>query len=200
MDTFTELEKSIIAEGHFVIAGVDEAGRGPIAGPVVAAAVIFDTDTVISGINDSKMLNPVKRLNLAEIIKAEALSWAIGMVDAWEIDILNILKASQLAMKQAVSALAIQPNICLLDGYPIPKWERHHQGIIKGDRRCFTIAAASILAKTHRDQIMVEFHKQYPQYNFDRHKGYPTKGHRQQIRIHGPSPIHRMSFRLLPDE
>ena len=200
MDTFTELEKSIIAEGHFVIAGVDEAGRGPIAGPVVAAAVIFNPNTVISGINDSKKLNPAKRQSLGEIIKAEALSWAVGIVDAWEIDILNILKASQLAMKQAVAALAVPPDICLLDGYPIPEWERHHQGIIKGDRRCFTIAAASILAKTHRDQIMVEFHKQYPQYHFDRHKGYPTKDHRRQIRIHGPSPLHRMSFRLLPDE
>ncbi|NQS99280.1 MAG: ribonuclease HII [candidate division Zixibacteria bacterium] len=200
MHTFTPYEKDLINGGFRLIAGVDEAGRGPIAGPVVAAAVIFLPGIDIPGVNDSKSLKPTKREELADEIKSQALSWAVGVASTSEIDCWNILNAAHLAMKRAVSSLKPEPALCLVDGYPIPAWEQLHRGIIKGDCICFTIAAASIIAKVHRDEMMLELHRQYPQYGFDRHKGYPTKMHRRMIEIYGPSPVHRMTFKLLPDE
>ena len=200
MRTFTPFEIDLLNEGSRIIAGIDEAGRGPIAGPVAAAAVIFHREIDIPGVNDSKSLKPSLREELADAIKSKALSWAVGISSQQEIDRLNILKATHLAMKRAVASLKPKPNICLVDGYPIPDWEQPHRGIIQGDRRCFTIAAASILAKVHRDGMMLELHKKYPQYGFDRHKGYPTKMHRRMIRMYGPSPVHRMTFKLLPEE
>lgn len=196
MRTFTEFELSLFAEGYEYIAGVDESGRGPLAGPVTAAAVIFPRSILIPGVDDCKRLLPGKRDLLVEKIRAKALNWSIGTASVEEIDELNILQASRLAMKRAVEGLALKPDICLADGFPIPDWERKHIGVIKGDRLCFTIAAASILAKTHRDNLMRELHRCYPQYSFHRHKGYPTQAHRQAIIRFGTCPAHRQTFNL----
>lgn len=200
MDTFTSLELSLWSRGLKLICGVDEAGRGPLAGPVVAAAVVFNPDTMIPGVADSKRLSPHRRMNLTFEIREKALCWAIGVKSAGEIDRLNILEATRLAMKSAVGKLSPTPDFCLVDGYPIPGWKQPHEGVIKGDNKCFTIAAASILAKVHRDELMCELHQSYPQYGFDRHKGYPTEAHRRALSEHGPCPVHRLSFRLLPKD
>ncbi|WP_018109154.1 ribonuclease HII [Bacteroides propionicifaciens] len=184
-----------------VEAGCDEAGRGCLAGPVFAAAVILPSDFENEILNDSKQLSETKRYKLRDIIQEQALAFAVGIVIASEIDKINILNASFLAMHRAVDGLNIQPEHLLIDGnrftpYPgIP-----HTTIIKGDATYLSIAAASILAKTYRDDYMLEQHKLFPQYDWDHNKGYPTAKHRDAIQAHGVTPIHRLSFRLIADK
>ena len=187
--------------GH-VVAGVDEVGRGPLAGDVVAAAVIL-TDSPPEGVTDSKMLTPERREAVAERIRDEAVSWALGRATLAEIDELNILQASLLAMRRAVEALHIQPSLVLVDGNRLPKWPYEARAIVKGDLTEPSIGAASILAKVQRDAEMLALHEHYPAYGFDRHKGYPTKAHLAALETAGISPVHRRSFgpvrRLLAD-
>ena len=187
--------------GHLV-AGVDEVGRGPLAGDVVAAAVIL-TDSPPEGVTDSKMLTPERREALAERIRDEAVSWALGRATLAEIDELNILQASLLAMRRAVEALHIQPSLVLVDGNRLPKWPYEARAIVKGDLTEPSIGAASILAKVQRDAEMLALHEHHPAYGFDRHKGYPTKAHLAALETAGISPVHRRSFgpvrRLLAD-
>ena len=187
--------------GHLV-AGVDEVGRGPLAGDVVAAAVIL-AESPLKGVTDSKMLTPERREALAERIRDEAVSWALGRATVAEIDELNILQASLLAMRRAVEALPIQPSLVLVDGNRLPKWPYEARAIVKGDLSQPSIGAASILAKVQRDAEMQALHEHYPAYGFDRHKGYPTKAHLAALETVGVSPVHRRSFgpvrRLLAD-
>ena len=185
-----------------LVAGVDEVGRGPLAGDVVAAAVIL-TDSPPEGVTDSKMLTPERREALAERIRDEAVSWALGRATVAEIDELNILQASLLAMRRAVEALPIQPSLVLVDGNRLPRWPYEARAIVKGDLTEPSIGAASILAKVQRDAEMLALHEHYPAYGFDRHKGYPTKAHLAALESAGISPVHRRSFgpvrRLLAD-
>lgn len=187
--------------GHLV-AGVDEVGRGPLAGDVVAAAVIL-AESHPDGVTDSKMLTPERREVLAERIRDEAVSWALGRATVAEIDELNILQASLLAMRRAVEALPIQPSLVLVDGNRLPKWPYEARAIVKGDLTEPSIGAASILAKVQRDGEMMALNQQYPGYGFDRHKGYPTKVHLVALEQLGVCPAHRKSFgpvrRLLAD-
>ncbi|KXS33984.1 MAG: Ribonuclease HII [Idiomarina sp. T82-3] len=178
-----------------MICGVDEAGRGPIAGPVVAAAVILDPEQPIEGLNDSKKLSAKKRERLSEEIKAKALYWSIAQSDVDEIDQLNILWASMLAMKRAVEALPEAPSEVLVDGNRVPDLVVPARAVVGGDASEPTIAAASILAKVERDRQMLEWHQTYPQYEFDRHKAYGTARHLELLKLHGPCVIHRRSFR-----
>ena len=178
-----------------MICGTDEAGRGPIAGPVVAAAVILDPNNPIEGINDSKKLSEKKRLALSEEIKQKALYWAIAQCDAEEIDQINILQASLTAMKRAVEALGLKPAKVLVDGNYVPKLQVPAEAVVGGDASHACIGAASILAKVERDRQMLAWHEVYPQYDFAKHKAYPTPAHLEALRIHGACPIHRKSFR-----
>lgn len=178
-----------------LICGVDEAGRGPIAGPVFAAAVILDPDCPIEGLKDSKKLSEVQRAELASLIKQKAMAWAIAQCSVEEIDELNILWASMLAMKRAIGMLSIQPELALIDGNRCPKnLSIRAQAIVKGDDKVPAISAASILAKTARDAVMMDLHSQYPAYGFDRHKGYPTAFHLEQLSAYGVSPVHRKTY------
>jgi ribonuclease HII len=177
-----------------LVAGVDEAGRGPLAGAVVAAAVILDPGNIIKGLNDSKKLSEKKRQSLFGEIQTNSLAWSIAEASVAEIDKLNILHASMLAMKRAVESLNVLPELVLVDGNRNPDVQIECRAIIGGDALEPAISAASILAKVFRDQQMLEFHQQYPQYGFDRHKGYPTKLHMEKLRAHGPTEIHRRSF------
>ena len=174
--------------------GVDEAGRGPLAGPVVAAAVILDPARPIEGLNDSKKLSAKRREILVVEIRSKALAWAIAEASVEEIDRINILQASLLAMQRAVDALGVQPSHALIDGNRCPQLDCPAQAIIGGDGLVASIAAASILAKTYRDAGMLELHAIYPQYGFDRHMGYPTAAHLAALREHGVSPVHRRSY------
>ena len=187
--------------GHLV-AGVDEVGRGTLAGDVVAAAVIL-AESPPEGVTDSKMLTPERREALAERIRDEAVSWALGRATVAEIDELNILQASLLAMRRAVEALSTQPTLVLVDGNRLPKWPYEARAIVKGDLTEPSIGAASILAKVQRDAEMLALHEHYPAYGFDQHKGYPTKAHLAALESIGVSPVHRRSFgpvrRLLAD-
>lgn len=178
----------------YYIAGVDEVGRGPLAGPVVAAAVILDPEVAIIGLADSKKLSEKKRLSLSETIKTDALCWALGRAEVSEIDEINILQASLLAMQRAVNALELSPHKALVDGNIAPRLSCEVETIIKGDETVSSISAASIIAKVARDKEMVELDKLYPDYGFARHKGYPTKLHIEALVNSGPSPIHRRSF------
>ncbi|MYM27916.1 RNase HII [Duganella sacchari] len=177
-----------------IICGVDEAGRGPLAGPVFAAAVILDPLRPIDGLRDSKKLNEAKRDMLAPLIKAHALAWAIAEASEEEIDQHNILQASMLAMRRAVEALKTVPTLALIDGNRCPVMKIQSIAIVGGDDKVEAISAASILAKTARDAALVALHAQYPQYCFDQHKGYGTALHLARLREHGPSPVHRRSF------
>lgn len=177
-----------------LICGVDEVGRGPLAGPVVAAAVILDPANPIEGLNDSKKLSAKRRESLAADIRAKALAWAIGEASVEEIDAINILQASLLAMRRAVEALQIQPVGALIDGNRCPSLACNAEAIVGGDGKVEAIAAASILAKTVRDAGMCELHVTYPQYGFNRHMGYPTALHLQALRDNGPCLVHRKSF------
>jgi ribonuclease HII len=181
--------------GILLICGVDEAGRGPLAGPVSAAAVILDPANPIEGLADSKKLSEKQRDRLAPIIRERALAWAVAYAEVDEIDELNILQATLLAMKRAVQALHIQPQQVLVDGLYCPHTGLPSQAIVKGDSKVAAISAASILAKTARDELMLKLHEQYPQYGFDGHKGYPTAAHIAALREHGVSDVHRRSFR-----
>lgn len=181
-------------------AGTDEAGRGCLAGPVYAAAVILPDDFHHPLLNDSKQLTESRRDKLRPIIEAEAIAWAVRIVTAEEIDRINILNASILAMHRALDGLATRPGAVIVDGNRFkPYGDLPWTTFVKGDGLYGNIAAASILAKTHRDEAMRELAAQYPQYGWDVNKGYPTRDHRAAIAEHGPSPLHRLSFRLLPD-
>jgi ribonuclease HII len=182
-----------------LICGVDEAGRGPLAGPVSAAAVILDPSKPIAGLADSKKLSEKQRDFLAPIIRERALAWAVAYAEVDEIDQLNILQATLLAMKRAVQALHIQPQQVLVDGLYCPQTGIPSQAIVKGDSKVAAISAASILAKTARDELMRKLHEQYPLYGFDGHKGYPTAAHLAALRQHGVSDVHRRSFRPVRD-
>jgi len=178
-----------------LICGVDEAGRGPLAGPVSAAAVILDPDNPISGLADSKKLSERQRDQLAPVIRERALAWAVAYADVDEIDQMNILQATLLAMRRAVLALPIRPQQVLVDGLYCPQTGIPSQAIVKGDSKVAAISAASILAKTARDALMLELHQAYPHYGFADHKGYPTAAHLAALREHGVSIVHRKSFR-----
>jgi ribonuclease HII len=177
-----------------LVCGIDEAGRGPLAGPVVAAAVILDPERPIAGLNDSKKLSEKKRDALAEIIRERALAWAVAEATVEEIDRLNILQATMLAMQRAVAALQVRAESALVDGNRCPRLDIPCEAVVKGDGKIASIAAASILAKTVRDAGMLVLHAQYPQYGFDRHMGYPTAAHFAALEAHGASPVHRRSF------
>ena len=182
-------------------AGCDEAGRGCLAGPVYAAAVILPPDYHNDLLNDSKQLSEKKRDQLRSIIERDAVSWAVGIVDNQEIDQINILNASILAMHRALDQLTVCPQEIIVDGNRFkPYRDIPHTTIVKGDGKYMSIAAASILAKTHRDECMLALHQQYPQYHWDSNKGYPPPVHRQAIRLHGTTPYHRLTFQLLPPE
>lgn len=177
-----------------LIAGIDEAGRGPLAGPVFAAAVILDPARPIAGLCDSKLLSAVARERLAGEIRAHARAWAVAMADVAEIDDLNILQATLLAMQRAVAALAIAPAEALVDGNRCPMLRCPARAIVKGDRDVAEISAASILAKTARDALLIELGSQYPVYGFAQNKGYGTAAHLAALAVHGPCPAHRRSF------
>jgi len=177
-----------------LVGGVDEAGRGPLAGPVVAAAVILDELQPIAGLNDSKKLTEKRREKLHEEILAKALCCSIAEASVQEIDTLNILQATMLAMRRAVDGLRLKPAKVLVDGNRLPVLDVRAEAIVQGDALVPAISAASILAKVHRDRLCAQLHAQYPQYGFDRHKGYGTAEHLQALALHGPSPWHRTSF------
>lgn len=185
---------------NLVEAGCDEAGRGCLAGSVYAAAVILPKDYHNDLLNDSKQLTAKKRYMLREQIERDAIAWAVGVVSPQEIDEMNILRASITAMHRAVDQLKVRPEALIIDGNRFYKYhDLPHTTIVKGDGKYLSIAAASILAKTYRDDYMAELHKEYPHYGWDRNAGYPTKEHREGIRLRGTTPYHRMSFNLLGD-
>ena len=177
-----------------LICGVDEAGRGPLAGPVFAAAVILDPNSPLAGLRDSKKLTAQRREELAVMIKRDALSWSIAQCSETEIDELNILQATMLAMRRAIESLSITPTLALIDGNRCPVCAVRTEAIVKGDDKVAEISAASILAKTARDAALMEMHEVYPQYAFDQHKGYPTALHLERLRLHGVTPEHRRSY------
>jgi ribonuclease HII len=189
-----EYEEKHYAEGYTAICGCDEAGRGPLCGPVVAAAVILPRDLVIEGLNDSKKLSEKKREALFEIIKEKAIAYAIAEASPAEIDEINILNASMLAMRRAVEALSVKADFALIDGNCSRGFNIPTETIVKGDAKSYSIAAASILAKVTRDRGCAELDRLYPEYGIAKHKGYPTKDHMDAVRKHGPTPIYRMSF------
>ena len=193
MPTF-EYENRHYDEGYTAICGCDEAGRGPLCGPVVAAAVILPRDTVIEGLNDSKKLTEKKREALFEVIKEKAIAYAIAEASPDEIDEINILNASMLAMQRAIDALPVKADFALIDGNCSRGFKLPTETIVKGDAKSASIAAASILAKVTRDRQCVELHKEYPEYNIAKHKGYPTKEHMDAVRRYGIAPIYRRSF------
>lgn len=193
-------ERKLWATGYQFVAGIDEAGRGPLAGPVVAAAVVFSQQPYIPGMDDSKRVSSNVRQELVLAINENALGVGVGSVDEKEIDRTNIRQASLVAMRLAAESLPIIPDFALVDGRDIPELDLEARALIKGDRISFSIAAASIIAKVTRDQMMVEYHKIYPNYGFDRNKGYPTPEHLRALKLHGPCPIHRRSFRPIRQE
>ncbi len=182
-------------QGYQLIAGVDEVGRGPLVGDVVTAAVILDPNNPIEGLNDSKKLSEKTRLALLPEIKEKALAWAVGRCSPEEIDELNILQATMVAMQRAIAGLKVQPDLALIDGNRCPELPMDSQAVVKGDLRVAEISAASIIAKVVRDQEMEELDKQYPQFGFAKHKGYPTKAHFEAIEQHGVISEHRKSFK-----
>ena len=189
-----EIENSLYAEGYKAICGVDEAGRGPLAGPVCAAAVILPKGLELPGLNDSKKLTDKKRRELFPIIKEQAIAYGIGFASHEEIDEINILQATYLAMERAIAQLEGKADFALIDGNRAKDFGLPVRTVVKGDSLSASIAAASILAKVTRDDIMMEMAEKYPQYGFEVHKGYGTKAHYEALRAHGHSEIHRMSF------
>lgn len=188
-------ESALHARGLHRIAGVDEAGRGPLAGPVAAAAVILPPGFSLPGLDDSKKLSASKREALFEKITSEpSIRWAVALAESHEIDHLNILRATHLAMRRAVEAIPETPDHCLIDGLPVKDFPFPHDAIIKGDSKSLSIAAASIIAKVTRDRIMKELDREFPQFGFAKHQGYGTKVHLEALRIHGPCRHHRRSF------
>lgn len=178
-----------------LIAGVDEVGRGPLAGPVIAAAVILDPNRPVTGLRDSKKLSEKKRIELDIVIRDQALAYATGRAEVHEIDELNILHASMLAMKRAIESLSVTPQYLLVDGNRLPETNIPGTAVVKGDDREDSIAAASIIAKVMRDNELMALHEHFPNYGFDRHKGYPTRQHIQALHEHGVTEHHRRSFR-----
>ncbi len=189
-----EIEQNCYAQGIHCICGVDEAGRGPLAGPVCAAAVILPANIEIAGLNDSKKLSDKRRRELYPVIMEQAIAYGIGLADHKEIDEINILQATFLAMERAIAALSVKPELALIDGNREKDFGIPVKTVVHGDSLSASIAAASILAKVTRDDIMMKMAETYPQYGFDIHKGYGTKAHYQALAEHGPCPIHRMSF------
>jgi ribonuclease HII len=194
LDRMWNYERQFWQEGCLFIAGIDEAGRGPLAGPVVAAAVILPQEFDVTGLNDSKQVPASERERLRKQIQKHAIGVGVGMVDVAYIDQHNILQATFQAMRIAISQLPVQPDQLLLDAVKLPKITIPQQSLIKGDSLSHSIAAASIIAKTTRDEWMMEIHKQYPQYGFDQHMGYGVPAHLEMLKKYGPSPIHRRSF------
>ncbi len=193
---FENLEDSLFEQGHQSVCGVDEAGRGPLAGPVVAAAVIWPADIEIDGLNDSKLLSARKREYVFEQLAELSLFCAVGIMDNSAIDTVNIHRASLMAMRKAVMDLKCAPDVILVDGkFPIPNLRQPQYAIVKGDRRCRSIAAASIVAKVTRDKIMDKYQAIYPSFSFTSHRGYPTAEHLAELKEFGPTEIHRRSFR-----
>jgi len=192
-------ENNLIKEGHIYIAGCDEVGRGPLAGPVVAAAVILDKDTIIEGLNDSKKLSEKKRILLDKEIREKAVSYKIVYIWPEEIDKINIYQASKKAMIEAIQSLEITPSFILSDAMPLGDIGIPFESIIKGDSKSATIAAASIIAKQERDRYMVKMSEKYPEYGFEKHKGYPTKQHLEALQKHGVLDIHRKTYKPVYD-
>ncbi|MBQ9551759.1 MAG: ribonuclease HII [Clostridia bacterium] len=187
-------EDAARAKGFALVCGVDEAGRGPLAGPVCAAAVILPPDCEIDGLNDSKKLSEKKREALFPVIQQQALAWSVAYADVSEIDSLNILQATYLAMRRAVEGLSLAADYALIDGNRMPPLAIADETVVKGDSRSMSIAAASVLAKVSRDHVMLELDRQYPQYAFAQHKGYGTALHYEKINEFGISPVHRSTF------
>ena len=195
LNELKEIDKSYFKEGYNYICGIDEAGRGPLAGPVVVAAVIMPKDSMIEGVNDSKKVSEKKREKLYELIIEEAISYSVGIVDQNEIDRINILNATKAGLTEAVRTLKVKPELILVDALTnIDTCGVPYQSIIKGDAKSYSIAAASIIAKVTRDRIMREWDKVYPQYGFATHKGYGTAAHIKAIKEYGPCPLHRKTF------
>ncbi len=194
MNDLWTLEREILQEGYTLLCGVDEAGRGPLAGPACAAAVILPRNTEIAGLNDSKKLSEKSREKLYDEICEKAMSFGIAFASVEEIEEFNILNAAMLAMNRAIAQLEPQPELALIDGNRSSAIEINSRCVIKGDAKCADIAAASILAKVTRDRYMLEMAEKYPEYHFERHKGYGTKLHYEALREYGPCEIHRPSF------
>ncbi|MBU4310860.1 ribonuclease HII [bacterium] len=194
MKDMKRYERRMKKKGYQLIAGVDEVGRGSLAGPVVACALILPTKCRIPGLNDSKKLTPKKREELYPLIKRKALAIGLGRVGERKIDGINILKATHLAMKRAIAHLGFKPDLLLVDGFKVPGVEIPQEAIIRGDEKSASIAAASIIAKVTRDRLMVRCHKRHPEYGFHRHKGYGTERHIRALKRNGPSRIHRRTF------
>ena len=195
LNELKEIDKSYFKEGYNYICGIDEAGRGPLAGPVVVAAVIMPKDSMIEGVTDSKKVSEKKREKLYELIIEEAISYSVGIVDQNEIDRINILNATKAGLTEAVRTLKVKPELILVDALTnIDTCGVPYQSIIKGDAKSYSIAAASIIAKVTRDRIMREWDKVYPQYGFEKHKGYGTAAHISAIKENGLCPLHRLSF------
>ncbi|MDA2923139.1 ribonuclease HII [Acidobacteria bacterium AH-259-L09] len=199
IESMLNFERLLWNSGVRYVAGVDEVGVGPLAGPLVAAAVVFSPQTFIPGINDSKRLAPKIREQLAQIIRTKALGVGIGLAKVTEIDQRNVYHAGILAMRRAVQGLPVSPTYLLLDAKQIPEFSIPQTAFIKGDSLSFSIAAASIIAKTYRDQLMRELDLRYPQYGFAQHKGYSTPEHQKAIQKHGPSAVHRRSFAFIDE-
>lgn len=190
-----EFEKAAVNSGFSCICGVDEAGRGPLAGPVCAAAVILPEGAVIEGLDDSKKLTEKKREKLYDIIKETAVAYSVAYGTLEEIETVNILEATYLAMNRAIEGLSVKPDFALIDGNRVPRGINIPcETIVKGDSKSMSVAAASVLAKVTRDRLMLEYDKKYPEYNFKKHKGYGTKEHTELIKQYGPCEIHRLSF------
>lgn len=189
-----EFEKEALAKGYKSVCGVDEAGRGPLAGPVCAAAVILPEGVIIDGVNDSKKLSEKKRESLFDVIREQALSYSIAYATVDEIEEINILNSTMLAMRRAIDSLDIKADYAMIDGNKIPPIDIDAECIVKGDAKSMSIACASILAKVSRDRLLYKYAEEYPMYGFDKHKGYGTKVHREAILKYGPCPYHRKSF------
>jgi len=189
-----QFEEDARACGYRWVAGLDEAGRGPLAGPVVGAAVILPRRFALEGLDDSKQVSPDNREDLFAGITQRARAWAIGVATEQEIDTVNILEATRIAWRRALNLLSVAPDFLLIDGTSLLGVSTPQRAVVKGDRLSLSIAAASILAKVSRDRLMLEYHRQYPQYQFHLHKGYPTPEHLRLVQEFGPSPIHRRSF------
>lgn len=190
-----EFEKAAVNSGFSCICGVDEAGRGPLAGPVCAAAVILPEGAVIEGLDDSKKLTEKKREKLYDVIKKTAVAYSVAYGTLEEIETVNILEATYLAMNRAIEGLNVKPDFALIDGNRVPRGIKIPcETIVKGDSKSMSVAAASVLAKVTRDRLMLEYDKKYPEYNFKKHKGYGTKEHTELIKQYGPCEIHRLSF------
>ncbi len=189
-----EYEQNAITKGYSAVCGVDEAGRGPLAGPVCAAAVILPENTIIEGVNDSKKLTEKKREVLFEVIKEKAISYCIAYASVEEIESINILNATMLAMKRAVEGLDVKADYAMIDGNRMPELDINGECIVKGDAKSMSVACASILAKVSRDRLLYKYAEEYPQYHFEKHKGYGTKVHVEALKQYGPCLYHRMSF------